>query len=426
MKQLLLIVLFSLVTVAFAQDDKTVTLIVSGQGKTQDEAKQAALRNAIEQAFGVFISSKTEILSDNLIKDEVISLSNGNIQKFDILSEAQLPNGVFSSTLRADVAISKLSSFIESKGFNVEIKGSLFAFNIEQQKLMEESEYKCVKNFVDTYGSISKMIYDYTISKNGEPQNSRGDNWIIPLVVEVKFNKNVDLIKDNLFKMLNSISLTNKGANDYLQLNKNVYPVCISITKDKNDYFVLRNEQSVLLLNKFLGELFSSSSESFCIYTNNNTNCLSYNYTTPKTLGRYYVNNDGWSVLKNPYYDNKEFVNKVVSENGLAYVMISNIEIKNYNTISRDLLHNQYSNVGGYSKSLFSQEHLKFIKKLEKNLLTSKNQYNSMNRFDNLFVGYVFSLQEAIPSSVFYKFYFNDNKSLSELKNIGSYLVKSK
>jgi hypothetical protein len=48
------------------------------------------LRSAIEQAFGAFISSKTEILNDNLVKDEIVSVSNGNIQKFEVLSEAQI------------------------------------------------------------------------------------------------------------------------------------------------------------------------------------------------------------------------------------------------------------------------------------------------------------------------------------------------
>ena len=40
-----------------AQDaDKTVTITVSGSGKTQDAAKQSALRSAIEQAFwGIYI-----------------------------------------------------------------------------------------------------------------------------------------------------------------------------------------------------------------------------------------------------------------------------------------------------------------------------------------------------------------------------------
>jgi hypothetical protein len=42
MKQLILIVSLALSINAYAQDDKTVTLVASGQGKTQDEAKQNA------------------------------------------------------------------------------------------------------------------------------------------------------------------------------------------------------------------------------------------------------------------------------------------------------------------------------------------------------------------------------------------------
>jgi hypothetical protein len=76
MKKLLLLLTFVFTISAYAQVDKTVTLVVSGQGKTQDEARQVALRSAIEQAFGAFISSKTEILNDNLVKDEIVSVAN--------------------------------------------------------------------------------------------------------------------------------------------------------------------------------------------------------------------------------------------------------------------------------------------------------------------------------------------------------------
>ena len=47
------------------EENKTVTITVSGTGQTKDEAKEKGLRNAIEQAFGAFISSKTEILVKN-------------------------------------------------------------------------------------------------------------------------------------------------------------------------------------------------------------------------------------------------------------------------------------------------------------------------------------------------------------------------
>ena len=134
------IVLILSTQIARAQDsDKTISITVSGSGKTQDEAKQSALRSAIEQSFGAFISSKTEILNDQLVTDQITSVANGNIQSFLILNESQLPNGSWAVTLKVIVSISKLTSFVESKGVAIEIKGSLFALNIKQELLNEEA-----------------------------------------------------------------------------------------------------------------------------------------------------------------------------------------------------------------------------------------------------------------------------------------------
>ena len=66
-------VLIFILTLAFTlsanaqETNKTVTLVVNGQGKTLEEAKQQALKSAIEQAFGTFISSKTEILNSKAV-----------------------------------------------------------------------------------------------------------------------------------------------------------------------------------------------------------------------------------------------------------------------------------------------------------------------------------------------------------------------
>jgi hypothetical protein len=51
----------------YSQEDKTVELTTTGIGKSKDIAIQNALRSAIEQAFGVFISSKTELLTPRKI-----------------------------------------------------------------------------------------------------------------------------------------------------------------------------------------------------------------------------------------------------------------------------------------------------------------------------------------------------------------------
>ena len=61
MKKLIFFIFVMISYNSIAQDAKNITLIVAGQGKTIDEARTVALRSAIEQAFGTFISSKTEI-----------------------------------------------------------------------------------------------------------------------------------------------------------------------------------------------------------------------------------------------------------------------------------------------------------------------------------------------------------------------------
>ena len=130
---LLFVLIYAISNHALAQDEnKLVTLTASNQGESKEAARQNALRTAIEQAFGAFISSKTEIFNDQLVADQMASVANGNIQSYEILNEVKLPDGRWSVTLKAIVSVNKLTSFAQAKGINVEIKGSLFAINIKQ------------------------------------------------------------------------------------------------------------------------------------------------------------------------------------------------------------------------------------------------------------------------------------------------------
>ena len=107
--KLFLFVLLALSVVqVYAQDGEEITLIVSADGTTKDEATKVALRSAIEQAYGTFVSSNTELLNDELIKDEIITLSFGNVKSFKELSSEMLPDGKMFTTLQATVSIPQL------------------------------------------------------------------------------------------------------------------------------------------------------------------------------------------------------------------------------------------------------------------------------------------------------------------------------
>jgi hypothetical protein len=235
----------------FAQEDKSVTLVVNGEGKTADDAKQSALRNAIEQAFGTFISSKTDILNDQLIKDEIVSVSNGNIQKFEVLSEGKLPDGSYYNTLKATVSVSKLTSFCESKGISVEFKGSLFSFNIKQQKINEENELKAIQDMSVMLKKIIDKSFDFKIdaSQPSVIDNSSGNLWKVPFKIGVSANDNFFKLPKLLSRTLSGLSLTTKEVEDYVNLGKDVYTVLLA-TEEINDgqYYFLRNEESIFIL----------------------------------------------------------------------------------------------------------------------------------------------------------------------------------
>ena len=244
MKNIILLIFLAFTINAFSQTtDKTVTLVVSGQGKTQDEAKQNALRSAIEQAFGTFISSKTEILNDDLVKDEIVSVASGNIQKYEIISEVQIPNGDFATSLNATVSVDKLTAFVESKGVVAEFKGNLFAFNIKQQILNEQSEILSIENMINVCSKLMQNCFVYQINALNPISDSQDNQkWIIPINIQVKTNQNIENLNNFLFKTLSRIALSNNEINDYETLGKKTYNINYYYNQSLNDFF-LRTEK---------------------------------------------------------------------------------------------------------------------------------------------------------------------------------------
>lgn len=254
MKNILVFILLFLFLHTYAQDDKTVTLVVSGQGKTQEESRQNALRSAIEQAFGTFISSKTEILNDSIIKDEIVSVTNGNIQKYEVISEQQLSTDVWSTILNASVSVNRLQTFCESKGVSIEFNGGLFAINIKQQILNERAEEIIVYNMVGVLHELMQKSVDYVI-KNDTPKSLDTENkrWSIPITVSAITNKNIERCADYFIQVLKSISLDSFNLTQYNQLRKK--PIKLIVERqyhaDKLQFY-LRRKNTIKAVNSFI------------------------------------------------------------------------------------------------------------------------------------------------------------------------------
>lgn len=245
----LFFLLFTAISISvFAQKNEEVSLTVLGDGQTKEEALQNALRNAIEQAYGTFISSNTQILNDRLIKDEIVSVSNGNIKKYDIISETQI-NGRFNTTLKAIVSVSKLTTFCKNKGITVEFEGALFASNIKLQQLYANNEKIAINNLITVLKSVIAKSFDYEI-KTDEPVKGKKENWVVKIQVSVFANSNFKSLIDITTKTLNSLALSKDEVQNFVDLGKRVFAVSIDLDGKKSLYF-LRSENSKEELVKF-------------------------------------------------------------------------------------------------------------------------------------------------------------------------------
>jgi hypothetical protein len=278
-----------------AQDDKTVTLVVSGQGKTQDEAKQNALRSAIEQAFGTFISSETVINNDSFISDNITSLSQGSILKFEILSSNDFPDNSSAITLKATVSISQMQKLTESKGHLTVIEGGLFGMNLKIQKLQSIAEEKaimdmCKKSLLILDKSIDfnievltpkksdlRMDLQTTLSEgnykdywgNYTKNLSYEDIYKIRMIVECKPNSNLDLFIDYFINTLNAVKMSETEINFARQSGSNLFKLSILNYGD----FYFRNPTTL----KIIKSLSRSSTLNLVNYkVISNKNILNY------------------------------------------------------------------------------------------------------------------------------------------------------
>lgn len=462
MRKIFLIIVLAINCFAFSQEDKTVTLTVSAQGQTISEAKQNALRDAIEQAFGTFISSNTEILNDELVKDEIVSVSNGNIQDYEVISEVQLPNGYYATTLKARVSVTKLTSFVESKGVSVEFKGGVFASNILIQELHKKNELKAINSIVPVLKEISRESFNYSI--NAENPYLKNDSWRIPISVDVSVNSNFMNIPALLENTVKSLSMSSTEVENYTKLNIPVFPVTL-LTLNAKGFYYLRNAKSVFQIIDFIYSL-NSVIVDFKISNGIKRKHLS-DYRVPKYFdteeSRFessaIVKDDKFRIIlasgcsgglgimpaslfhnargsdscseeinfnyKNIYHGQKEPnshiwpINKQVEEIDIQRI-VSDYSMKKSN--------NYYLPEGrkSWDKTI---SHLYTLKKksnwyIRDLLKQTKRDYYPGKDINNRVLGLVISFISVKPKSVVVQFKMNDIATISEIKNITQYEIK--
>lgn len=87
----------------------------TGVGETLDLAKEDAIRQAVQKAVGSYVSSDLITKNDDVIKDKVISLSAGFVEKTEITSQNKREDGLFETKIKATVTSTKLRRALEDQ-----------------------------------------------------------------------------------------------------------------------------------------------------------------------------------------------------------------------------------------------------------------------------------------------------------------------
>lgn len=322
MKKLMSFVWMCLMSISMlsAQGVEEVTLVVSGDGATKEEATHVALRSAIEQAYGTFVSANTTILNDSLVNDEIVTVSSGNIQKYTELAYMQLENGKSYVSLQATVSLTKLVKYAQSKGAECEFAGATFGANVKLYELNKANSEKALQNILTVLENTDDL-FDYVLEM-GEPRiANEGKEAEIPYTIRLYANQNTANFYNFMNATLKAISYTKEQIQPFEKMGYRFYQYktynAVNLQWGKSDkYEVLRDTSyfyevgcpyryantigNVAFLPYIVRDLFMQ--KAFNVYINDN---IGNRYTTiaKRRYDGVYIREDGYKFFAEDVFE---------------------------------------------------------------------------------------------------------------------------
>ena len=281
----LTVLFFSLlfITNVHSQNEQAINITTTGTGLTKNNAINDALRNALEQTYGGFISSKTNITNDELFNDEVVAITSGEIHDYELISETKIESG-YAVTIVAKISQTGLNNFVtQSGGDAVVFDANVFSTKIKLQRLNEKAEIKSINNILEILEEIYKRSIEFEFTSSNPRINENNRKWRVDFTVSTKYNENILSFIDYFSSSLEKIAMTKSQKAEYQDLGKSTYPVLVN-----NEYFYFRNEESYNSINNFLIRLKNKFGQ-FKITMNNGDYIFSPSINS-RTLSNYNEN----------------------------------------------------------------------------------------------------------------------------------------
>lgn len=221
MKKIILVLCFLGICIgAFAT--QTITLTTSGCGPTDDDAIKLALRSAIEQTYGVFVSSNTTVINDEIGNDSIAIISKGVVQKYDIISRLILNDGSVFVTLIAVISPDAVVSYAINHNGGVSYDGNSFLMDLKIKQLRVENTKIALNNMFRHVYALLENAFMYSLDL-GTPSLQETGQFIVPITVRAYANEVNEQISEIIESTLASLNLSDNEAQEFKDRNLPVY-----------------------------------------------------------------------------------------------------------------------------------------------------------------------------------------------------------
>ena len=214
----------------FAVAAEVQTTVSQGIGSSADAALKDALNQAVQQVVGSLVNSETLVKNDKLIKEEILTHSNGYVKKYHVLKKVHpISNGMYSVTIKAEVVEQTLKERLNNINVTqvtLDDMHNIWAQIESQNSRKDSAEYFLIK----TLNKLKKtdFLQPILVDKNG----NRGHR-AVPSIIPTEDNSKV------IFSIGAIIKFNHKKFVTEIQqiLRKTLERLC----KDKSKYIKLSN-----------------------------------------------------------------------------------------------------------------------------------------------------------------------------------------
>ena len=171
------------------------TIVAIGYGVNKEKALKSAFKSAVQQYVGVLIDADTVVKNDQIIKDEILTASNGYIQSYDEISTEE-SDGLVEVKIKAVVKSQKVFDKVKSLNIataTINDSKNIYARVVSKKDAKEDAAKilrKTVGNFLSKE-SIKELLVLGITDVQVKEDNIKDNKVPVIITYVMEINKNL-------------------------------------------------------------------------------------------------------------------------------------------------------------------------------------------------------------------------------------------